>query len=549
MKKLNIIDKAINYISPSIALKRQVARAQAKVIHSFMNTGYSDGGASSTKKSMRGWKSRSASPAEDIDLNLTVLRNRCRDLWMNAPLANAAIKTTRTNVIGSGLKLKSRIDSKYLGISDIEADEWEQNVEREFALWADSIHCDSLKLNNFYELQQLAQLSWLQSGDCFALLKQDASLPYMPYGLRIHILEADRICTPNTLNNVVGDGLFTIEGIGQNGNRIISGVEIDSKGAVVAYHICNRYPQSFYVESNLSPLMWTRVEAFGNLTGRPNVLHLMESERPEQRRGVPFLAPVIEPLKQLTRYTEAELMAAVVTGMFTVFIKSENPSSEMPLGSMIPQEEQVSNDAVSYELGNGAINVLQPGEDITMANPGRPNPAFEAFVNSLCRYIGAALEIPQELLQKSFQSSYSAARAALLESWKMFRMRRSWMSQDFCQPIYEEWLTQAISLGRIKAPRFFDDPIIRKAWCSAEWNGPAAGQLDPVKEAQGAKLRVENGFSTREQETMEINSGNFDRNIEQAKREQKLMEEAGLSEPKQVISSNKQPSTESSEPE
>ena len=532
---LNVIDKIVAFVSPEKAMRRIAARKVMKTL----NSGYSEGGASSSKKSMRGWKSRSASPEEDIDLNLFMLRNRCRDLFMNAPLGRAGIITTRTNVVGSGLKLKSRIDFKYLGLTEEQADEWEQTVEREFSLWAESIHCDALKLNDFYELQQLALLSWLQSGDCFALLKQDKLLPFMPYGLRIHLLEADRISTPNTLSNVISDGLFTIEGISENGNRVISGVEIDSGGAVVAYHIASRYPQSFYIMNNLASLTWSRVEAFGKLTGRRNVLHLMESERPEQRRGVPFLAPVIEPLKQLTRYTEAELMAAVVTGMFTVFVKSEGPSSEMPLGEMAPEAQQVAQgDPTAYELGNGAINVLQPGESIEMANPGRPNTAFDGFVNSLCRYVGAALEIPQELLQKSFQSSYSAARAALLEAWKMFKMRRNWMANDFCQPIYEEWLTQAVAIGRIKAPKFFNDPIIKKAWCSAEWNGPAAGQLDPVKEANAAKLRVENGFSTREQETMEINGGNFDRNIQQAKREQKLMKEVGLSEQTKQQSSN-----------
>jgi len=257
---------------------------------------------------------------------------------------------------------------------------------------------------------------------------------------------------------------------------------------------------------------------------------LMESERPEQRRGVPFLAPVIEPLKQLTRYTEAELMAAVVTGMFTIFIKSKGSSNEMPFCTMIPEDQQIQgNDKeVNYELAPGAINVLQPDEEVQVADPGRPNTAFDGFVNALTRYIGAALEIPCELLQKSFTASYSAARAALLEAWKMFNMRRDWMSNDFCQPIYEEWLTQAVSMGRIKAPKFFDDPIIRKAWCGSEWNGPAPGQLDPLKEINAAEKRILNGISTREQETMEINGGNFDKNIQQARRENKMMTEAGL---------------------
>lgn len=527
---MNAIDKVINYLNPTLGLKRELARTQSAVIKKFMNTGYSESGASTQKKAMKGWNSLSSSPEEDIDLNLFVLRNRCRDLY-NSPLGRSAIQTTRTNVIGSGLKLKARIDSKFLGLTEDEADEWEQSVEREFSLWADSVHCDACKLNNFYELQQLAQLSWLQSGDTFALLKQDSILPYMPYGLRIHLIEADRVSTPNTLNNIGSNGIFAIEALGENGNRIISGVEIDCNGAVVAYHISNRYPQSLYIMNNTTPLKWTRVEAFGKLTGRRNILHLMESERPEQRRGVPFLAAVIEPLKQLTRYTEAELMAAVVTGMFTVFIKSKGDSSDMPLGSMIPENQQVQgcDEEVNYELAPGAINVLQPDEEIEIANPGRPNTAFDGFVNALCRYIGAALEIPQELLQKSFQSSYSAARAALLEAWKMFKMRREWIANDFCQPVYEEWLAQAVSMGRIKAPGFFNDPIVRKAWSGAEWNGPAPGQLDPLKEITAAEKRINNCISTREQETMEINGGNFDKNIQQAKREQRLMKEAGFS--------------------
>jgi lambda family phage portal protein len=179
-------------------------------------------------------------------------------------------------------------------------------------------------------------------------------------------------------------------------------------------------------------------------------------------------------------------------------------------------------------MGNGAINILQPGESIETANPSRPNANFDGFVNAMCRYIGAALEVPQELLQKSFQSSYSASRAALLEAWKMFKMRRAWTTQDFCQPIYEEWLAEAVARGRIKAPGFFNDPIKRKAWCGAEWNGPSPGQLDPVKEVTAATMRINNGLSTREKETQELTGGDFDRNIEQLAREKKLMESANI---------------------
>jgi len=517
---MNVFDRLAMIINPEKGLRRLAARNIVRV----MNTGYGDGGASTAKKSMRGWTARSISPEEDIDANLYTLRGRCRDLDMNAPLGRAALRTTRTNVIGSGLRLKSRIDAAFLGLTEEEADAWEQNTEREFDLWARSLHCDALKMNNFYELQQIAQLGWIMNGDAFVLLKFGDVKPYMPYGLRLHLIEGDRVCNPNVYGSPVASGVLSVETRNpDNGNLIVSGVEIDGSGAAVAYHVASKYPYS-YTRLD-TPLTWTRVPAFGERTGRPNILHLMDCERAEQRRGVPMLAPVVEQLKQVSRYSEAELMAAVVSSMFTVFIKTASPA-EMPLGSAIPVEQQVApEDPAAYEMGSGAINVLGPDESIEVANPQRPNTAFDGFVNALCRQIGAALEIPQELLQKSFQSSYSASRAALLEAWKMFRMRRTWFANDFCQPVYEEWLAEAIARGRITAPGFFDDPAKRSAWSAAEWNGPAPGQVDPLKEANAAVVRINNGLSTRERETMELTGGDFDRNVTQLKREQQIMQE------------------------
>lgn len=516
---MNWIDRVVSYISPTAGLKRMAARQYSR----FVNSGYSEGGASTTKKSLRGYIARSSSPEEDIDANLPLLRSRSRDMFMNAPLGRSAIKTARTNIVGSGLRLKSRIDSEFLGLTEEQAEEWERNVEREFALWASSVHCDALRMNNFYSMQQVVLMGWLMNGDSFTIIKHKEPTPYMPYGLRLHNIEADRVSSPSCYK----DSLGTVEARNpDNGNKIISGIEINDDGEVVAYWVSNRYPQAAYTGLTDNQIKWTRIEAYGQSTGRPNVLHVMEPERAEQRRGVPMLAPVIEPLKQITRYTEAELMAAVVSGFFTVFIKTEGPSSEVPIGEMIPQDQRISDgDDTVYELGNGAINILRDGEEIQIANPARPNTNFDMFVNALARYIGAALEIPQDLLQKSFNSSYSASRAALLEAWKMFRMRRAWLAQDFCQPVFEEWLAEAVAIGRVKAPGFFTDPAIRKAWSTAEWNGPAPGQVDPVKEVDAAIKRINNGLSTRERETMELTGGDFDRNIKQLKRESALMKE------------------------
>jgi lambda family phage portal protein len=512
---VNVIDRYYEAVNPEKALKRQAARMRLNMAKQIdiMNSGYDESGASKRKKSMKAWNAESKSAFEDIDLNLDVLRQRSRSLFMNAPIATSAIKTTRTNVVGAGLRLKSRVDFSVLGITQEQADLWEKKVEQEFNLWADSKFCDCVGLNNFYELQQIAIMAWLLNGDSFALIRHMETKSYMPYGLKLHLIESDRICNPKSTA-----GHIDSKAKSQGGNRILNGVEVDSYGQVIAYHICNTHPRSEGLKKE-----WQRVQSIGHKTGLPNILHVMEAERPEQYRGVPYLAPVIESLKQLTRYTEAELMAAVINGFFTVFIKTDSPEDTDEDFKGLNQEYGKPIDTPDYKLGPGQVNLLAPGESIEIADSKRPNVNFDGFVSSMCKYVGAALEIPYELLVKSFTASYSASRAALLEAWKAFRMRRNWFAADFCQPAYEVWLSEAIAIGRIKAPGFFNDPLIRKAYCRAEWNGPAPGQLDPVKEVSAAEKRIELGVSTREREAIEINGSDFDRNVEQLTLEERKM--------------------------
>jgi lambda family phage portal protein len=326
--------------------------------------------------------------------------------------------------------------------------------------------------------------------------------------LRIRLIESDRLHTPRDRDY---------------DPNIIGGVETNAAGEVVAYHILNVHPLSNEIGKTEE---WKRVKAFGEKTGRRNVLHIMNRERIGQRRGVPFLAPVIESLKQLGRYTEAELVAAVVNGMFAVFIEKGDASGEgAALGEVVPEGEKVSSDPTDVEIGSGSIIDLEEGEKANPVSPGRPNANFDPFVVAVCRQMGAALGIPYELLVLNFTSSYSASRGALLEAWKNFRMYRTWLARDFCQPIFEEWLAEAVAKGRISAPGFFTDAAVRKAYSGAEWNGPAQGLLNPVQEVTAAEKRVLNGFSTRDREAQELTGSDFYKNVQGRKREEKLMKE------------------------
>ncbi|MGG3321921.1 phage portal protein, partial [Brevibacillus centrosporus] len=263
--------------------------------------------------------------------------------------------------------------------------------------------------------------------------------------------------------------------------------------------------------------------------------HLFEAERPGQRRGIPIISPIIESLKQLDQYTEAELMAAVIAAMYTVFVKSPAEDDDYMHGMEEPETDNQYQEPIpgtggsNVKMGRGAIVYLDPGEEVQFANPTRPNPDYVGFVNALLRQIAAALELPFEILTKQFTSSYSASRGALLEAWKMYKMRRSWLAKSFCQPIYEEWFVEAVTKGRIDAPGIFDDPAIFHAYTRAEWHGPSQGLLDPTKEVDAAVTRIENNFSTAERETAELTGGSWEQNIEQRAYEKTRLADLGLS--------------------
>lgn len=477
-------------IAPGFALKRAVNRKNLEIL----NSGYSESGASRVKKSMLGWLFSSQDADNDIVRHAEILRQRSRSLYMNAPIANGALKTIKSNVVGWGLRLNSQIDYETLKISRERAQEIERQIQKEFALWANKKEsCDAAAACNFYEMQSLALLSVLMSGDCFIALpviKRKSSI----YDLKLNIIEADRVYDPTPKPPQ---------------KNIFGGVELDSNGAPAAYYIYNKAKQTATVNTADSKTNWLRVEVFGPKTGRRNVLHLYELERPGQRRGVPILSPVIEMIKQLTRYSEAEIAAAIVSSYFSVFIKTDTPKDLF--NGAIPDETKVDKrDPHSYEMGPGNVIGLEPNQSIDVASPARTNNSFDPFVTSCLRQIGTALEIPYEMLVKHFTASYSASRAALEQGWQVFKTRRVWLVNNFCRPVYEEWLSEAVLKGRVNLPGFFDDPIIRNAYLGADFFGSAPPQLDPLKEVNAAAKRVQEGFSTRAQEANQLSGSDFE---------------------------------------
>lgn len=482
----------------------------------FLDTGYGNYGANLTKNSLIGWLWRGGSADEDIGENVQTLRERSRDAFMGIPLATGAIECLDSNVVGEGLYPAPNIDGETLGLDEFETADLNHEIAEKFEWWAcDARECDYEAKHSFYLLQSVAFQSMLLSGDCpvlFPLRPRQGTL----FDLRLRVFEADRIMNPSVPRPNV---------------NIFSGVELNGEGELVAYHIADRHPLATGRKVPFTPRRTFRVEPFGVLTGRRNMVLLIKPERPEQRRGVPILAVCLELLKQMGRYTDATVVSAVLQSYFTAFITSEFPDPTI-FDTLLTEEQkkEITNTSpYSVQLGPGIINFMRPGHAVNFANPTMPQSTFGEFAISICKFLGSALGIPYEVLLKQFNASYSASRAALLDFWRRVRKWRALLVDQFCQPVYEEWLADAISLGRIENfPGGFDDPYIRRAMLRCIWTGASAGSLDPQKEVAAADAKVKSGFSTIERESAELNGSNYRDNIRQQSLEQVEFDEAGL---------------------
>ncbi len=505
----NALDRIIASVAPGIGARRLLDRARYEAM-AGAGGGYI--GARKDRRATKAWRPSGGAADADTIPDLPSLRERSRDLARNTPIALAAINRTVTNVVGSGLVAQPRIDREILRLDEDAADEWERAADREFRLWAGSVNCDATRIQNFYDLQDLAFRSVLESGDLF-IAKRQIARDGWPYGLALHFIEADQVGNPDGTR----DGMA-----GSAGKRIVGGIEIDDNGAPVAVHLQKEHPGNI---AGTAAREWARVPIWSG-TGRRQILHLYHRRRIGLTRGVPMLAPVIEALKQLGTYAEAELMAAVIGAMVVVVFKSGGGEN---LPNVNPTEETGATAADrDYRMAAGTVLEIEHSDQAEVPNVGRPNKDFDPFFVAIVRQIGAALEIPFEVLIQHFTASYSASRAALEMAWQAFRRSRAWLAGTLCREAYEDVIAEAVTLGRLSAPGFFGDPLIRAAWLGVEWVGPGRISLDPLRENNADKIAQEESWKTGAQITAEKTGGDWEANHEQRAKEKRMRRRDGL---------------------
>lgn len=468
--------------------------------------------ASLDDRSMSNWLPLSGSADADTVNELPVMVPRSRDLVRNNGVASGAMQTLKDNIIGATLRLSAKPDYRLLG-NDIEwAREWSRTTEAEFRSWADTTECDAGRSLNLLGLSLQILNGAFLNGD-------GLSLPlWKPRGgskwnTRLHVIESDRLCTPIGMENRQGlDG----------------GVQHDQHGEPQSYWIMKNHPGDKFGQSYAAPDEWVNITAF-TPWGRRRVIHLHDKERAGQSRAKPLVSAVMREFNMAGQYTHAELQTTIANSLIAAVLESnlDQDSTHNIFGEDTKNRYDATIGGFRAQLKSGALIKLPPGTHMELMNAGRNNASFEQYMTTVLRYIATGLNLPYELLLKDFsKTNYSSARASMLEAWRFFHGRRRWLSDYWLNAVYELWMEEAIQSGRVEAPGFYDN---KYAYSRCRWIMQGRGWVDPVKEANAAKIRMGLGISTLEKECAEQGE-DWEENLEQSAYEMARKRELGLTD-------------------
>ena len=230
----------------------------------------------------------------------------------------------------------------------------------------------------------------------------------------------------------------------KRGNRIRHGVEIDKTGKHVAYHVRESFKSS------------KRVLAIGPKSGRTQAFLFTGNEyRIDNIRGVPLIVSVLEALKKLDRYKEATVGSAEERQKIVMAIQhSRDSTGENPLTAQLSKRLNTGN----VDSGNTQINSesIKLAETIAVSTQksvynlpigaelkqlvSDNELSFKDFYSANITGVCAAIGIPAEVALSKYDSNFSASRAALKDWEHTILVRRSDVTEQFYQPVYNQEL-------------------------------------------------------------------------------------------------------------
>lgn len=494
--KLNLIDRVISTFNPVLGAKRLAAR---KILQISGESIYHQRGHNQQTKNYNPFFP--TDPNLGVSAEVQAAQQRSNGLYFENSIAAGIVNAMVDGAIGIGLSPQSYVKQRILNVSKEQIAETQRIIETYWAIWANSPElCDHYHKQTFGSLQREAYVNASSCGDMLQHIK------IVRFG-NIYLPQVQNIAGSNVKSPYYNDS-----------KTLAGGVEVDKAGRETAFHVA-------VVGEDLATETITRVAKFGSHTHRLTYnLVMLGQVVPGQRRGRSILSRVAEPIIQMGRYSEAELTKAILQSYMTLFIETaENHEEHVPDdpllrltessrsdtwhredadGNILPNE--APSDDVAITMGPGLVWNLAPGQKASLPESKAPVAEFWKFMEAQLKLVGMAVGIPYEVLIKSFNSSYSASQASVQDAARGWKIAANEWAYKYCQPIYEQFVELLVRQNLIDCPGFLENPIIRKAWCSTEWHGPAVLNVDPRKSVESSVNAITNHLSTHEIEARKL---------------------------------------------
>jgi lambda family phage portal protein len=440
-----------------------------------------------------GLKTMDAALLPQLDLG----NARAEDVVRNNAFASNGVQMHIDNIVGHMFRLNYKPKWQQLGISEEDARAFSRDVEaawQEIAEDANGCYLDAERKRTFTMMirEGISQHTRLGE-DAFAVewIPRRGSL----ISTAIKSVSPKRISNPNNRPDTA---------------NMRAGVEIDSYGAAIAWHIRN-HGTSLGMSDGMDR-SWRRVSR-ETKWGRPKFVHIFEPMEDGQTRGANQFLTVLEQMQILPKLQHTKLQNAVVNAMYAATLETElGHEAAMGLIGGELSEKQLTNymmqihqyhKGVGIKMNGVRVPHLLPGEKLTMHTSGNVDNGYADLESSVLRWLAAGLNVPYEPFARDYRnSSYSTVRASMLESHRYYMGRRKIIASRRATIIFRCVLEELLHSGRVKMPKGATRDFYQavSAWTHCEWIGSGRLAIDGLKEVKEAVLRIESGLSTYEKE-------------------------------------------------
>jgi lambda family phage portal protein len=468
----------------------------------------------------------------DMEYERETADARALDLVRNNGIAAGAVASRKDRIVGSRFRLMLRPDYRALGLDRESMRDWARQIEGEFNAWANDPTCpvDAQRKRTFTELLRDAEASRFIQGESF-LSREWRLMPFsgVPFGTCFMLIEPERISDPP---GVKMDNLRT-------------GIEVDSWGAAVAYHIRTRHPADMNVPMKEAFPTWQRVTKY-NRYGWLQLLHTFEQDRVSQTRGFSRFASVTKRLKMLDRHENIALELSILAASLAIVIESQfGPNSAMEAlgGSSMKQLAEYVQAQGAFKNGSPVlfdgvkIPHLFPGEKLNIARAEPPGEQFQAFEESMLRHAARGLNMSYEALSGDYsKTNYSSARAAMAEAWNAVLSAREFGPSKEATLMFRLWLREGVVRGLLPLPPGVssEDFFRREAmFARCLWIGAGRLPVDELKSAKANEVNLLNKTTTLAHIAAEAGE-DWEEILEQIAEEQELKDELGIKDEAEI---------------